>query len=49
MYLWTTVLTFGTVFIGLERTWWAVAIVIAGLVMCVLLTMANSWHPAADA
>lgn len=49
MYLWTTVLTFGTVFIGLERTWWAVVIVIAGLVMCVLLTMANSRHPAAEA
>ena len=49
MYLWTTVLTFGTVFIGLEQTWWAIVIVVTGLGMCVLLTMANSHHPAAQA
>lgn len=46
MYAWTAVLSFGTVWVGLTPRWWSVTGAGLGLVVCVLLTLANSHHPA---
>lgn len=44
MYLWTAVLSFGTVVMGLARTWWSVVLTVVGIVVSILLTVANN-HP----
>ena len=48
MYLWTAVLSFGTVWIGLEPRWWSVTTVCALLASCIVLTIVGTRkHPAA--
>lgn len=44
MYLWTAVLSFGTVFMGLARTWWSVVLTAVAVLVAILLTVANN-HP----
>ncbi|WP_130865563.1 MraY family glycosyltransferase [Acidipropionibacterium timonense] len=46
MYLWTAVLSFGTVGIGLVQRWWVIGAVAGAVVLCIVLTVANSRVPA---